>query len=176
MAVFLDAVAGSLTANSYATIAEANAYHASELYGSPWADLDDDQKALSLITATRLLDENIVWTGWPSAYRQPLGYPRSGILNRNQAQIPNGTIPQVLKNATAMLALILTQAGELPNSGSPNPTGLSRMKVGPVEMDFNTALAMQTVDAIPVRVFAMIDFLIESRISARRTSVRLYRM
>lgn len=161
--------------NSYASIADADAYHASQLYGAGWEDAEgDDQKAQALITATRLLNENVVWLGWPTSYAQPLGWPRSGVMNRNGYQIVNGTIPQDLKNATSQFALALITAGTLTNSDTENPAGLKRLKAGPVELEFDPSLASVSEDTIPVNVYSMISYLVESR-TRNSTSVYLYR-
>lgn len=162
--------------NAYASLADAAAYHASQLYGAAWAAVEDgeDQQAQALITATRILDEHITWAGWPTSYQQPLGWPRSGVVNRNGYQIVNGTIPQALKNATAQLALDLITAGALTNSGSENPAGLRRLKAGPVELEFDPNLAGKEDPTISTNIWAMISFLAESTRST--TNVNLYRM
>jgi hypothetical protein len=178
MAVFLDPVPSSPTMNSYASIADADAYHASQLYGEGWADVEggDDQKAQALITATRILDENVEWEGWPTANAQPLGWPRSGVMTRNGTQIINGTIPQALKNATAAFAFSMIQSGAIANSGTENPPGLKKVKAGSVELEFDPNLASNVMtDTIPANVWSMIDFLIEGS-TRSRTNVNLYRM
>lgn len=177
MAIVLDYAPSSPTMNSYASVAEADAYHESQLYGTAWADVEggDDQKAQALITATRLLDDNVRWAGWPTSYQQPLGWPRSGVLNRNGNLLVNGVIPQALKNATAEFALALITAGAVTNSGSENPAGLKKLKAGPIELEFDPNLTSMTQDTVPTNIWPMIAFLMESQLRGR-INVNLVRM
>lgn len=175
MAVTLDATPGSASANSYATLAEANAYHESHLYGSVWTAAADALKTNALITATRLLDENVVWVGWPTSAGQALGWPRAGGLQRSGYAIQSGEIPVALKNATAEFARLLIDAGAMPNSGGDIPVGLKRIKAGSVELEYDPALTGGSEDALPVPVLLMIGFLIEAR-SQNQLNTPLVRM
>lgn len=175
MAVNLDASPGSASANSYATLAEANTYHESHLYGSVWTAAADALKINALITATRLLDENVVWVGWPTNAGQALGWPRAGGLLRSGYAIQSGEIPIALKNATAEFARLLIDAGGMPNSGSDIPAGLKRIKAGSVELEYDPALSSGSEDALPIPVLSMIGFLIETR-AQHQLNVPLERM
>lgn len=176
MAIVLDAVVGSLTGNAYATVLEADAYHEQSLYGDAWADLDDDVKQKALIAATRLLDENVAWAGYPTSYAQPLGWPRVGVATRNGYFVPSGTVPLALKQATAAFAALLAAAGTETNTESENPAGLKKLKAGPIELEFDPALAQAsgTADVVPAPIWSMIAFLIEGG-RRSRINVPLYR-
>jgi hypothetical protein len=63
--------------NSYASLAEANAYMAEKLDSDVWGAASDPRKEQALITATRLLD-TYTWTGTAISESQPLAFPRSG--------------------------------------------------------------------------------------------------
>jgi hypothetical protein len=54
---------GAPDANSYATVAEADAYNAARPYGTAWAALTPEAKEGALVYATLLLDGSFQWTG-----------------------------------------------------------------------------------------------------------------
>lgn len=101
----LIATAGAETANSYCTVAEAEAYHDTHLYATAWTAADEDQQIAALIWATRLLDEQVDWFGYVESLTQALRWPRAGVLDREGRQyVSSTTIPTFLKRATAELA------------------------------------------------------------------------
>lgn len=124
MPVTLDATVGGVTANTYATEAEADAYFSARLpLVPPWEDAEDKTAALAM--ATRILDafmqpvkvfypaRNGVaahyvtrrqWTGTPATTTQRLAWPRTGMYDANGNAIASDVIPQALKEAQAELA------------------------------------------------------------------------
>jgi hypothetical protein len=99
------ATPGATNANSYCTMAEADAYHEAHLYASTWDDAEDDNKIAALIWATRLLDEQVDWKGYITSMTQALRWPRSSVPDRDgRFYFDPTTIPTFLKNATAELA------------------------------------------------------------------------
>ena len=173
MAVTLDATPGSPTANSYTTLAEANAYHDSVLFHDAWTD-NADLQVNALITATRLLDENAVWSGWRTNVGQALGHPRSGMTDRDGYLIVSTAVHVAVKHATAELARLLIIANTMPNEGDKLPAGLTGLTAGPVSLQFNPTLTWNELSPIPSAVWVMINFLVESRTQGD-TSVALVR-
>lgn len=174
MPVVLDATPGSATANSFTTLAAADAYWASQLYPAAWTDpaVTDDTKNRALITATQLLTEQLAWLGWPATTMQALPFPRSGLRTRTGAAIAPTVIPTELANATAELAGQLIAAGQMPDTRL-DSAGLKRLKAGPVELEFDGSVQAGAVSWLPGRVWALIGFLAETR--AGTTSVPLVR-
>jgi hypothetical protein len=158
MAVVIIATPGDPNANSYATLAEANTYHESvlEADAEPWNDADVDVRNRALVQATRLLDANIAWTGWPATSAQVLGWPRIYAYTRTGGLVASNVIPNELKNATAELARRLIVNG-MPDTAS-DTEGLKRLKAGPVELEFDGSSSDSGV--IPALVLAMIAFLV----------------
>ena len=68
---------GSNIANSYANVADADAYHLGHLYASAW-DTDTDTKKAALIMATRLIDTEYQFGGRLALTGQALQWPRIG--------------------------------------------------------------------------------------------------
>lgn len=115
MAIQADpAVAGF---NSYASVAEADAYHDTVHpdLKNLWADAEDKEAAL--IQASRLLDQAIDWThGFRTVATQELCWPRKQVniggdrAEQNGVYLDPEEIPAFLKNATAALARNLSKA------------------------------------------------------------------
>lgn len=105
LAMTVVATASATNANSYCTRAEADEYHKVHLYNSAWIGADDWKREAALIWATRLLDEQVDWKGYPTTNTQALRWPRSWVEDRDgQIWIDNASIPAWLKHATAELA------------------------------------------------------------------------
>lgn len=154
MAIILNTLPGDPNANSYATLAEANAYHETvlEAEGELWLDAEPDVRNRALATATRLLDENFQWTGYPASLTQALGFPRSSAYTRHGRLLGIAEIPVELKRATAELARRLISDG-MPDAAS-DTEGLKRLKAGPVELEFDGTSG--TTPTIPPLVRLMV--------------------
>ena len=125
----LDASVGTLTANSYVTIAEADAYFLTHVTPSPYEDADDPD--VLLIYASRTLDFYMDWNGERVADEtvQSMEWPRYGVYD-----VDSDIIPQRVKNATLELANYLAV-----NSGvSSNLADVNRIKVGPITIDLDS--------------------------------------
>lgn len=167
MAVTLDATVGGANANSFTTVAEADAYHNNLLYASAWTSATVDDKARALITATRLIVDAINidgWLGYPVDTVQRLPYPRSGVYTRRGNNlILTNEIPQDLKDATAEYGRRLLEQGQLPDEPLESAAAdLKRLKAGPVELEFFGNSAGSVTD-LPDPVYAMIAYLFEGR-------------
>lgn len=114
---------GSPDANSYATVAEADAYFA-DAFGRPlWAPLDEDVKSSLVITASRTLDQYIQWIGQKADPDQSMWWPIHG----------EDVIPIKVKYAVYELAYYM-----LENNGlSFSEQTVDSVKVGPVAVDFS---------------------------------------
>lgn len=125
-----------LAANSYVTIAEAQAYFNSRVNGSGWFDYGDDDHRRALISAAESLDESRRWIGAVVREDQPLQWPRVAIRpieRRTRKMIRTGfetltgasgglydlnsrfwaanTIPKPIKSAQCELAFSLLVEG-----------------------------------------------------------------
>jgi len=56
LTLILETGAGLANANSYATVAESDAYHDGHLYATAWTGATSGNKAAALVMATRLID------------------------------------------------------------------------------------------------------------------------
>lgn len=114
MPITVDATAGGAAANSFVTVAEADAYLAARLNSSAWAGVDP--KAQALIEATRELS-TMIWQGSRATDTQALSWPRflapnpDGVTITWWAYYDPAIIPQRIKDATCELALEFLRAG-----------------------------------------------------------------
>lgn len=150
----LVATPGSASANSYCTVAEANAYHDSHGFATTWTSASTADKTVALIWATRLLDATYNWVASVVDGVQALKWPRWAVMDAHDYDyIPTTTIPQELKNATAELARQLL-VSDRTIEGSVDANNLKRIKAGSVELEFKTQGS--TLKPIPDAVSTLI--------------------
>ena len=141
----LDATAGSASANTYATLVQADAYHDDRLpVGSVWigasdaTDSSDAKKNKALLMATRSIDDFVVWEGWVVDDTQVLLWPRQGLTDHTGIyQLSTTVIPTELIHATAELGRqLLANIGRTDDSDV-ETLGITRLKAGAVDMTFS---------------------------------------
>ena len=142
MAATINATAGAANANSYITIAEAQAYADSDIDASQWDTAIVDQRTRALITATRNLDL-VGYVGTRTTTTQALAWPRKDFTTTEKTY-SDTEIPAEIKLAQweltkALLADIIV-AGAVAGStslipGIPN-TGLKRIKLDVMEVEW----------------------------------------
>lgn len=163
----IDATVGGPTANSYETLAEAQAYMDARLPIPEW-DNADSQEAL-LIMATRVLDAlaqpfktffpgsggqpayyrvRRQWTGTAATSTQKLTWPRIGMFDMNGFPIPVNVIPDELKWAETELAAQLAK-GDRTLDNDALVQGLASLKAGSVAMSWKNGIIPQVIpDAV----------------------------
>lgn len=140
MSISIVATAGGASANSFVTVAEADAYLEARRNASDWNDEnDDDEKMSALIEATRELSA-IRWQGNRVTSTQALSWPRDSATN------PDGTcsgeyydtdvIPQRIKDATYELALEFLKAGTSDLAAAGDTDGITLKTVGPLTTEY----------------------------------------
>jgi hypothetical protein len=170
MAIIIDSTPGSPTANSYASLSEADAYHTAHLYGSVWDAAATDTKNRALVSATRLLDEHIEWDGQVFVQMQALLWPRAGMYYENNWYIPGDVVPQKLKDAVAEFARLLIVADRTAENDI-EAQGITHIGAGPVDLTFN---GRTKAKVIPDSVYFMVRTWGEARARVP-ASVRLMR-
>lgn len=153
MPVVLDATVGGAASNSYATVAEAQAYFDTRTEVLGWENGDQD---ILLMMGTRVLDAMArnrktyvpatrtcgayfitrrTWTGAPATTTQKLAWPRTGMFSSNGVAIPDNVIPQELKDALSELAGQLG-ANDSTLDNDVIVQGLTSVKAGSVALSF----------------------------------------
>jgi hypothetical protein len=135
MPITLVTTPGAVDANSYPSLAEAEAYIETRLHSSTWLAATDEVKKASLVMATRVLDGVMCWTGSAASETQKLAWPRTGMYNRNGVEIGDTIVPDELKEATTELARQLMIA-DLTATNEAIAAGLTQLTAGPVTLKF----------------------------------------
>lgn len=141
---------GIPNANSYVTVAEADAYLEANIHAwTKWSAQDQATKEALLIWATRYLDQRVEWNGTPTG-NNSLRWPREGVKDLDGDWIAGDVIPEQLKWATIELAWnLLTTDSTAPTSSA----GLERLKVDVIELEFTK---YYTASALPSSVTALL--------------------
>jgi hypothetical protein len=123
--VTIDATAGGAASNSYATVAEADAYLEARLNSAAWTG--DEPKKQALVEAARELTA-LGYVGYRTSETQALAWPRFN------APDPDGTsdyayydtteIPRRIKDAQCELALEFLRAGTSDIAGTDTNAGV----------------------------------------------------
>lgn len=141
----LIATPGDPAANSFETVAEADAYFQTRPGSDAWFELAPTEKEAALIQATRLITVGICWTGTPTTETQALPWPRTGMAARNGGLVADTAVPLDLKWATSELALALLTRDRVAENQA-DALGLKELQVGPIDLVFRDP---QTGDAVP---------------------------
>jgi len=99
---------GLANANSYANVADGDAYHDAHLYAATWTAAITATKEKALVMATRLIDANYLFHGQAILSTQALMWPRWGAddpdMRGGEAFYPDNAIPSALVKATCEVA------------------------------------------------------------------------
>ena len=145
---------GKPDANTYADVADGDAYHAGHLYATAWTAATADQKAVALVMATRLIDAEFQFNGTRTTANQALQWPRAMCPEPDNVHVPISvllpipydyvqydTVPKAVVQATCEMArelLIADRTVAPPGEGltyqniSGNQTGYDKNDKRPV--------------------------------------------
>lgn len=113
MALTIVATAGSATANSYITLAEAETYMEARNNISLWTAASDATKNIALVEAQRELT-TMSWQGLRTDTVQSLAWPRQNVTNPddpNRDVFDSDEVPQRVKDAQSEWALEFIKGG-----------------------------------------------------------------
>jgi hypothetical protein len=173
---------GLANANSYADVAEGDAFHEAHLYASDWTGASAGTKTAALVLATRLIDAHYQFRGFKAHGSQALQWPREfardddalrvsgigGLMSRSE-YFDAQSIPKVLRDATIETAREFIKANR---ADDPDGEGLASMSLsGTMSMTFDKSDRMPI---IPHVAQAMLSKLGEY-LSRTSGSVRLVR-
>jgi len=129
----LDATPNGTTSDSYVSVSDADAYHATHLYSTDWSGATEANKEIALKMATRILDEKVDWSGSRATSTQLLGWGRINVTDDGQT-VESTVIPQAIKNATSEFAKSLLASD---TTGDAQGKGLTSLVVGSIELTFD---------------------------------------
>lgn len=90
-------------ANSFASVADADAYHAARLTAAWTDELAEAQKEAALIRASDWLNRKVMWNGRKASRSQRMAWPRAGVSTQD-GEIAPDEIPAEVVEACCELA------------------------------------------------------------------------
>ena len=172
---------GLANANSYASVADGDAYHDGHLYATAWTGATADNKAAALVMATRLIDAEYQFGGVRAVDAQALQWPRVNCPDPDKAPIPvltslllydpfvpTSVVPKAVVQATCELARELLIADR---TAAPAGEGLKYQNVGGNQTGYDKTDTRPVIS--PVAQAMLIKF--GSLVSAKSGAVRLVR-
>lgn len=137
MALVVEDGTGVVTANAYATVAEADDILAVNIH-SKWSLINDNATKESLIQwASRILDERVKWFGSKTEATSGMAWPRKCVRNREGILIDDNLVPLAVKVAASELAdHLLGGDPETANTGS----NITALQVDVVMLKFDARL------------------------------------
>lgn len=162
--------AGATNANSYADVAGADTYFA-ESFGRPlWANQEQSDKEILLITASRTLDQFMSWVGEKSSEEQGMEWPRLYAYDRSGAEYSTSEVPRPVVQATYELAYHILLNGGM----SFTHQEINSVRVGPIAVEMTNG---STDAGIPEFIESMINHIGTPTFFDRKTarSVKLVR-
>ncbi len=137
MAVISTITIGSDVFSVYALtadpVADADSYLAARI-GETWSGASTLNKQQALISAARMLDRAVLWSGIPTVEGQAREWPRDG-ATCNGDTVTNGTIPDDIATAEFELANILFLDATVQDTSSTGSNTKS-VKTGSVKIEF----------------------------------------
>lgn len=115
MALTVEDGTGKSDADSYISLADADAYNQANGNDEKFRELTSDQREEKLRLATKALDLEYdgKWKGTRRKATQVLEWPRCGVSDPDGHDVSESTIPQRIKDATVELAIGLANGSEL---------------------------------------------------------------
>ena len=173
--------AGLVDANSYASVDDGNAYHDGHLYATAWTGASDDQKAVALVMASRLIDAEFQFNGVETNDSQALAWPRyrcpdpdrdpmfrPGRLQLAEDWFPEDEVPKAVVQATCEMARELLIADR---TAAPAGEGLKYYNDGGKQTGYDKVDTRPVISRVAQAMLAKYGALI----AAKSGTVRLVR-
>ena len=139
----IDAVPGSPTANAYCTVSQATDLLQEHLDIEGWYTQSPEEgqtlparREAALISATRLIDSQVGWYGYPATTTQALAWPQAGQVGRYGRPLDATLVPRAVQQATAYYALALMEATAANGQSSNGELLVKSKKVGDVQITY----------------------------------------
>jgi len=164
----LNATVGASDANSYVTLAEANAYFADRVHSSAWGLFPEKENVL--MSSSQMLDWYMNWKGKKATTTQSMQFPRTGVVRPDGTEVDSTIIPTEVKVATYELALSSLSSDRTVDS---DLAGIEQIKAGSLMVKADSGDMDSTAKkVIPDKVKNILSDLITS---GRAGVVRLIR-
>lgn len=158
--------AGLANANSYAEVADGDAYHEGHLYATAWTGANADQKAAALVMATRLMDAEFQFNGVKTSSAQVLAWPRERCPSPDdEDELPDDAVPKAVVAATCELARELLLVDR---TASPAGEGLKYQNVGSTQTGYDKSDRRPVIPAVVQALLGKFGALVTTKSGAVR--------
>ena len=168
MALTVENGSGLPNADSYLSVADADAYHAAQ-GGTGWTGTTD-QKESALRQATEYLDNRygLRWNGRRINETMALDWPRTGVVDRDGWTVSDSAVPSGVERATAYVALKVREGTELVPDVLPGTNATAEsVQVGAIRIETSYAGLNATAPSFPT-----VDMLLRDLIQSAGTVSR----
>jgi hypothetical protein len=172
---------GRADANSYASVADGDLYHAGHLYATAWTAASDEQKEKALVMASRLIDAEYQFNGVQTMDTQALSWPRYRCPDPDRDTVaritrllmwdnwlPENRVPKNVISATCELARELLLADR---TAAPVGEGLKFYNNGGTQTGYDKTDTRPVISGVSQAFLAKFG----SLVSAKSGAVRLVR-
>jgi hypothetical protein len=161
---------GRSDANSYASVAEADAYHEGHLYASAWTAASASDKDKALVMATRLIDGQFQFGGARVEEAQALQWPREGCHDPDGDGWSGGTVaddvvPKAVVEATCEMARELLVADR---TAAPVGEGLKYLNVGTTQTGYDKSDTRPVISHVAQALLGKYGSMLKSKSGAVR--------
>ena len=155
---------GKTDANSYAAVADGDAYHDGYLYATAWTGATTANKEKALVFATRLIDAEFRFKGLKANVTQALQWPRA------ECRDPDGTdylasdaVPSAVVQATCELARELLIKDR---TSAPPGEGLKYQNVGSTQTGYDKSDTPPVISRVAQAMLAKLGSLLKAKSGA----------
>jgi hypothetical protein len=164
MALIKEDGTGKADANSYASVAEGDAYHEGHLYATAWTAATQANKEKALVFATRLIDAEFRFKGVKASTTQALQWPRAECRDSDGADdLASDAVPSAVVNATCEMArelLVKDRTAAYPGEG------LKYQNVGSAQTGYDKTDTPPVITRVAQAMLAKLGALLKAKSGA----------
>jgi len=157
---------GKSDANSYAEVADGDAYHDGHLYATAWTAALTETKAAALVFATRLIDAEYHFKGAKATTTQALQWPRAECPDPDGPEaLASEVVPRAVVDATCEMARELFVKDR---TAAPPGEGLKYLNVGSTQTGYDKTDTPAVITRVTQAMLAKLGALVKAKSGAVR--------
>lgn len=133
MTLIVEDGTGLTTAESYISVAGADAYVGNTFFSGSWLTTSTPDKEKLLKNATRLIDSFYDFKGEKKVAASALRWPRTGVYDNDGVEVSSTSVPNGVAYSTVEMAIALQNNNFLAENDA---RGISNIKVDVIEIQF----------------------------------------
>jgi hypothetical protein len=155
---------GKADANSYANVADGDAYHDGHLYATAWTAATTANKEKALVMATRLIDAEVRFKGVKASTTQALQWPRADCGDPDGSDdLASDVVPAAVVQATCEMARELLVKDR---TAAPTGEGLKYSNVGSTQTGYDKTDTPPVITRVAQAMLAKFGVLLKAKSGA----------